>query len=281
MFHGRSNVNEMLKIKMVYVISILFYTFASCLKNKGISIMTFEEKVNVIDTNENKSVVAIAIANSILKKYGLENYNSCLDEWLYDNIMQSTLAEMLTNNQGMYVIPFAKKCFADIIYMRNKLHKSNLEIIAIVSPIADACRAIFDEYSISDEEVGEETLRALENPNYEEMLILDDKLFVYTDNMTTDDVKRFEYHVFIHVGYHPNYTLDELKARIGKRLLYKRDPNEIAVTFVDESETNVGFDFVLRITDVLDRCDFVNAIKYRLGSTSGKPWYRCHVDKIQ
>ena len=242
--------------------------------------MNYEEKARLIDNQQNKEVVANAIADSILTKYDLKDYSPKLTDWLRGNIMQSSLADMLTNNQDMYVINLAKKCSADMVYMHHKLGISLDEVMAMVKPIAVFCYTIADEYGFTTKEVAKEIQETISNFDYEDTLILDDKMFVYNDNVEGERALH-PFRVHIRVGYHPNYNQKELKKRIAGRLYYHRDPNDLCVTFLSEDIDNNGdFHFCLRISDVLDKDEFEQAIRFRLGRTSGKPWYRCHIEDI-
>lgn len=237
--------------------------------------MNYEEKVRLIDNQQNKEVVANAIADSILTKYDLKDYSPKLTDWLRGNIMQSSLADMLTNNQDMYIISLAKKCSADMVYMHHKLGISLDEVMAMVKPIAVFCYTIADEYGFTTKEVAKEIQETISNFDYEDTLILDETMFVYNDN-----VKRNTYHINILVDYHPNYTLDELKDRITKRLFYQRSHNDINVKFITCETVYNSFFFIIRIIDVLELEEFKQAVRFRLGKTSGKPWYRCHIEDI-
>jgi hypothetical protein len=242
--------------------------------------MNYEEKVRLIDNQQNKEVVANAIADSILTKYDLKDYSPKLTDWLRCNIMQSSLADMLTNNQDMYVINLAKKCSADMAYIHNECNLSIDEIIERVRPIAVFCSTIAEEYGFNTVETAKEMQETISNFDYGDTLILDDKMFVYNDNVEEERVLH-PFRVHIRVGYHPNYNQKELKKRIAGRLYYHRDPNDLCVTFLSEDIDNNGdFHFCLRISDVLDKDEFEQAIRFRLGKTSGKPWYRCHIEDI-
>lgn len=240
--------------------------------------MTLEEKISKIDNIVNKSIVSRAIVSEILTKHNLVGFNKKLDDWLFSRIMQNSLYDILNNEQGMYVISLARKIYRDTLRMLDNGSTTKLECYA--PQLRVFLTDVLNEYHLN---FAEEVKRAREDiiNNTEEdddILILDDKMFVYVN-----DTKEQVYHeVVLTIGYHPNYTKSGLVERIVKRLHYDREKKSFDIKNITIDQlANKSYRVFIALTDEIDtESEFINNIEYRLGATSGKPWYRCKIEDI-
>ena len=137
---------------------------------------------------------------------------------------------------------------------------NNTKIANNVKPLEKAIHDTINEYLEEDD------------------IIIDDVMFMY--HCQCENASHI-YVVELKIGSHPNYTERGLKQRIIKRLHYKRNKDDIEILFPDfiRFEDN-SFEVRMIITDKLTENEFEDAIRFRLGRTSGKPWYRCKIDRI-
>ena len=294
--------------------------------------LNYNTKVACIDNKVNKSIVANAVCRDILADNGLEHFSKELENWLKAKIMESSLADMLVNEQRMYVIDLAKKVCCDICFITSANATSNCSI-SIDPVLTSFVNNVFDDNEIDIQDVIDECYDEIENcpfDTYKDTIIIDDKMFVYTEesgevvnkNKLEGTLKEFvedvcekigvtlaehvaanvetlvgdilgnpngfvcppnKYTLQLHINPHPNYTTENLKKRIISRLHYQRNKGDICIKDFSIVQNESGdFDVRMAIYDVIDNVDTMyDNIAFRLSKTSGKPWYRCEIERMR
>lgn len=230
--------------------------------------MDLYRKVFELDNQTNRELVASAIANDIVSANNLPSCPQMID-WLTAKIAEDTLFNILTNKQIVYTIKLAKKLSCEMSYLKTKKNVDDATIEKLYTPIFVFCTKIYSKF--------ENLFNAADRENVEgDNLIIDDVMYHYEREKISHS-----YCVEIKIAPNPNYTESELKQRIIKRLHYERNKSDIVISFANFTrfEDNSFLTNII-ITDVLKEDEFEDAIKFRLGRTSGKPWYRCKINSI-
>jgi hypothetical protein len=242
-------------------------------------LIVMREKIQVIDTMENRGVVANHIVARLFSNYQLDPSNKNVEvlyAWLYNNIMGYTLSDAILTEFKVYVIRLVKKVCSDICYINETSSLGELllafngygEIGAFVNEVLTRTDYInldnrfFDEVRHNSEIIG-----------FEDTLILNQTTYVI------DNTNRTCYVVKLHIKYHPNYTIDDLRSRINGRLHYHWRNIGVKNIYVEQV---IDGSYVAQIIMFSDHdLDTINEmIAYRFGRTSGKPWYRCIVAAV-
>ena len=241
--------------------------------------MSFEEKIATIDTLANRETLAFEIANEITMEYNLPVSPKMID-WLTAKIAEDTLLNIINNKRKVYAVKLAKKLTAEMAYIMAAKKLSMDTIMETYEPIVAFCAKMMNNTKIANNvKPLEKAIHDTINEYLEEDdIIIDDVMFMY--HCQCENASHI-YVVELKIGSHPNYTERGLKQRIIKRLHYKRNKDDIEILFPDfiRFEDN-SFEVRMIITDKLTENEFEDAIRFRLGRTSGKPWYRCKIDRI-
>ena len=102
--------------------------------------MEVKEKINLIDTAENKQVIAVAIAKDILTKYGLTEFPD-MEQWLIEEMTKHSLFELVFANNG-FITLLAERCAHDIgVFMvvglieEDEVHETLIPIYAFIDKV--------------------------------------------------------------------------------------------------------------------------------------------------
>jgi hypothetical protein len=241
-----------------------------------VTTLDMKQKIGVIDNEENRLSVATAIANDIFDSYNLSrNYN--LRTWLIDSIASDPLADIICNEQKLYIVELAKKCAADIAYIKHDSFDSDnfLTIVRGFGDIGAFIEKVYTEFELNFDDFVVTACETASTIGYEDTLLIDDTMYVY-DNGTEDKIF---VHVMYSIEYHPNYTAANLRHRIAKRLHYKW-ATDIKAIVVTENEDKTFSVYATFFAPKCDKDTLKDMVSHRFGASSGRPWYRCKVKEI-
>lgn len=238
---------------------------------------TRTEKIGMIDTRENRMIVAEGIANGIFIENKLEG-NDTLKTWLIDAIMADTLADIIDNEQKFYIIELANKCAADIIYsMQDKVTIDNfMEVCEGFGCIGKFLGSVCSDLDIDLSDFYCKAADTASVFGYEDTLIINDTMYVYDNGSKERVLVTSEYSI----GYHSDYTCKKIERRIKNRLRYKWDV-DIKLVEVTQNEDKTFSAKAVFLAPKEDVGDISNKLLHRFGSTSGRPWHRCKVAKFE
>lgn len=245
--------------------------------------MNAKEKISVIDNATNKTLVATAIANNIVVANGLnkdEKASETFKSWLMENLMDETLADIIMNEQKVFVVKLAKKMATDICYNEQvatlddfKAALDKYDYVGLfVSSVAFDTLLVPDFKSFLDEVT--ETAKLI---GYEDTLIVNDTMYVYDNG---EDAERTCYKATFEVGYHQNYTPANLRRRFEKRMAHKWAECKVKSIIVSKEEDDTFTAEVVFLTNE-DLEVVTDRLNYRFGKTSGRPWYRSKLLKVE
>lgn len=243
--------------------------------------MNAKEKISVIDNANNKELVAKAIADNIIVTNGLdkdEKAANTLKTWLTISIMQDSLADIIMNEQKVYVVKLAKKVAADICYTEQVAtlndFKAAMEKFGYVGTFLSA--VVFDPILVGNvNEFLDEVTDTANLIGYEDTIIVDDTMYVYDNGERTCYSAEFE------VGYHQNYTLANLHRRFEKRMAHKWPECEVKSIIVHQEEDDTFTAVVVFLSNEDDLDAITDKLNYRFGKTSGRPWFRCKLLSVK
>ena len=280
-----SLIKKMLNPSKHLVIPNFIITFAS-LNIKTNRIMTREEliamreRITEIDTTENRKMIAEKIASNIFSSCSIgtdePKDTEVLRNWLINNIMSYTLADAILTEFKVYIIRLVKKVCSDICYISKPSNVDDFldavknygklsNFIGYVLYHTDFVEDIDDFYA--------EVQHNTEVTGFKDTLILDKTTYVL------DNTGRPCYLVELHIGYHRNYTIDNLRERINGRLHYQWRLVGVKSIYVEKLCDGSYFAQIVLFSDN-DLDTIKEMIAYRFGRTSGKPWYRCVVADV-
>lgn len=236
--------------------------------------MRFEEKIAVIDTLANRETLAFEIANDITLEHNLPVSAKMID-WLTAKIAEDTLLTIINNERKIYAVKLAKKLTAEMAYIMSVRNMSMDAIMKTYEPIVVFCAKMMNSVKPLEVGVHDTISEYLE----EDDIIIDDVMFMY--HCQCENASH-SYCVDIEIDSHPKYTERELKQCIIKRLRYKRDKDDIEISFTDFTRLeNNSFSTNIIIMDKFKENEFEDAIKSRLSRTSSKSLYRCKINSIE
>ena len=95
-----------------------------------VTTLNIADKISVIDHIDNRTKVANAIVTNIFDRYNLSE-GLLVRGWLVDCIIKDTLADIICNEQKVYILELAEKCAADIAFIKHdSIEKDNFLTIA-------------------------------------------------------------------------------------------------------------------------------------------------------
>lgn len=241
--------------------------------------MNAKEKTNVIDTMENRLALSKKIAHEVLVQNQIEDETDVLYGWLVDNISSDSLYDIINNEQKLYVVKLAKKVAADICYMEQVSDYEHFYNAAV--KYGDLGNFVIGVILTNDINGINDFMAEVSNVSnvigYEDTMIVNDTAYIY-DNGENEDKNC--YTATLEIGYHKNYTCNNLHTRIEKRMNHKWHDKEIKLIEVVKNENNT---FTAKVTffceDELE--DVLEKMNYRFGKESGRPWHRSKVAKVE
>jgi hypothetical protein len=243
-----------------------------------VTTLNIADKISVIDNHDNRLSVAYAITQDILATYNLMQEGS-IGTWLIDCIVKDTLADIICNEQKVYIIELAEKCASDIAFIKHdSIEKDNFLTIARgFGNIGAFVERVVNEFELDFDTMIVTACQTASVIGYEDTLLIDDTMYVY-DNGETE---RMLVKATFSIAYHPNYTLGNLRRRIVKRLHHKWETDIKAINIVENEDKTFTADAVFSFDYKMGLEDLKKMLEHRFGSTSGKPWYRCKVEEVE
>ena len=280
-----SLIKKMLNPSKHLVIPNFIITFAS-LNIKTNRVMTREEliamreRITEIDTTENRKMIAEKIASNIFSSCSIgtdePKDTEVLRNWLINNIMSYTLADAILTEFKVYIIRLVKKVCSDICYISKPSNVDDfLDAVKNYGKLSNFIGYVLyhTDFVEDIDKFYAEVQHNTEVTGFKDTLILDKTTYVL------DNTGRPCYLVELHIGYHRNYTIDNLRERINGRLHYQWRLVGVKSIYVEKLCDGSYFAQIVLFSDN-DLDTIKEMIAYRFGRTSGKPWYRCVVADV-
>lgn len=258
--------------------------------------LDFSTKVSAIDNYNNR----MEVAQLIISDFDINGQTfPKLNNWLMRRLCSRSLGTLLTSDFALKKMAANKLLTDAFVKTRGdedgflKALSCNAELGTFIAlNIGMSIKEWFDD--VSDNGLYKEYVDMCEDDDFLGNLDSDGNERVKIDFDKTDDesldtivfddvrytlITTKDWVLKLNIGYHKDYTIENLKKRIIGRLSYQFDV-EIKSIFITKKDNGFYAEVRFTCSSWHDEETIYDEMEYRFSKTSGKPWYRSSIKSV-